>query len=334
MTSFESITFKKKVAVWGWWQGKNLGDMWILECIKKKFPGIIPITTDIEDFSDYDFLVIGGGGLLNGPTLRHPFNKHPFDAPQPNGFKYGSFGLGGEFEIKDKDVLRKFINLSVFFGVRDERNLMTYNIEGNRRLELSGDCTFLYPLTKMHRPSLEIKNIKLIWRDPYGLMRRRDEEGEILNQLFGNHLGPIPFDDNIACLDMYKKLLSKYGNVLLDDYRSTHFSFDDIYDKFNTTDLIVSMRYHGVVAAIQLGIPCIGLDIYPKVRTVMKECGLEKYCIKLREFGKIEGLIKDIKADRRRILDKMEAYTTKYRKITNDFANKAKRKIIYLMSRV
>lgn len=331
MTTFEDITSKKKVAVWGWWQGKNLGDMWILECIKKKFPGIIPITTDVENFSEYDFLVIGGGGLLNGPKLRHPFNKHPFDAPQPNGFKYGSFGLGGEFEIKDKEVLRKFINLSVFFGVRDERNLMTYDIEGNRRLELSGDCTFLFPLTRMHKPSLDIKNIKLIWRDPYGLMRRRGPDGEILNSLFANHLGPIPDNDNMRCLERYKSILSKHGRVLFDDYRTENFKFDEIYDKFRTTDLIVSMRYHGVVAAIQLGIPCIGLDIYPKVRTVMKESGLERYCIKLSEYSKIDGLIKDIRANRRRILQKMEEYTRKYQKVTNDFANKAKRKMIYLM---
>ena len=331
MTTFKDITASKNVGVWGWWQGKNLGDMWILECLKKKFPGIIPLTTDKEDFSNIDFLIIGGGGLLNGPTLRKPFNKKPFCIV--NGIKYGSFGLGGEFEIKDKDILKKFINFSVFFGVRDERNLMTYNINGNRRLELSGDCTFLYPLKRQYNPSLEIKTIKLIWRDPYGLMRRKGEEGEILNKQFGEHLGSIPFKDNLKCVELYRKKLSEHGKLIFDNYRTEDFSFEQIYKKFANVDLIVSMRYHGIVAAIQLGIPCIALDIYPKVRTIMIDCGLEKYCIKLSEHKKIHDLIIDIKENRRRILEKMKNYTDKYKKLTNEFANRAKSKIMYLMKR-
>ena len=78
MTYYVNATRGKNIAVWGWWGrndiAHNLGDVWILSCIKSKFPGIIPITTHEKNFSQYDFVIIGEGGLLNGPMLRSPFD--------------------------------------------------------------------------------------------------------------------------------------------------------------------------------------------------------------------------------------------------------------------
>jgi hypothetical protein len=232
---YDNITKNKKVAVWGWWQGKNLGDMWILESIKRKFPGIIPITTEEEDFTKYDFLIVGGGGLLNGPKLRAPF-----DSKLP--IKYGAFGLGGEFHIKDKETLKKFINLSVFFGIRDTRNLETYAVVNNRRMEISGDCTFMYPLKRMN-PNKGIKMIKLIWRDPHGLLRwdkskHHKEDGIILNKLFKGHLGDVPFNDNQECLKLYMNILKNRGTVIFDHYRVSNFTTNPMYSRFRSIDLI------------------------------------------------------------------------------------------------
>lgn len=326
---FRNLSKSNKIAVWGWWQGRNLGDLWILETIKKKFPGIIPITTEEEDFSKYDFIIIGGGGLLNGPYLRKPF-----DSTIPT--KYGAFGLGGEFEITDKEKLQKFINTSVFFGVRDKRNLETYKIPDNKKLEMSGDCTFMYQLKRVI-PNKIIKNIKLIWRDPFGLLKwdtskHHAKDGHILNKLFGDHLGPVPHNDNAKCLELYQSILKKYGIVGFDNYNVPKFAINDLYERFKNIDLVVTMRYHGVIAAIQLGIPCIAIDIYPKVRTLMKDAGLERFCIKITEYNKIHNIINDIKTNWDIIRKNMENFTNEQFIIANSFANKIKNKIIYLMN--
>lgn len=315
----DHVMKNKNVAVWGWWQGRNLGDMWILESIKKRFPNIIPIDTNIEEYTKYDFLIIGGGGLLNGPSLRAPFDK-------PLGTKYGAFGLGGEFHITDIENLSNLINNSCFFGVRDKYNTETYNINNlNNKLKVSGDCTFLYPLKNL-KPNKMIKNIKLIWRDPHGLLKwdkskHHQEDGVILNSLFAKYMCNIPHNDNPKCLELYTNILKKYGNVLYDNYSVTNFKINDINTKFTNIDLVVTMRYHGVIAAIQLGIPCIALDIYPKVRTVMTDAGLSKYCIKLKEYQSIHGLIQDIKTNWDDIISKMNVYKKNQTKIVNDFAN-------------
>ena len=87
-------TKNKKIVCFMWTNSTNLGDLWLYECMKTKFPGIVSTTTEETDFSKYDFVILGPGGLLNGPMLRAPFDK-------PMGTKYGSISLGGEFEITD-----------------------------------------------------------------------------------------------------------------------------------------------------------------------------------------------------------------------------------------
>lgn len=56
---------------------------------------------------------------------------------------------------------------------------------------------------------------------------------------------------------------------------------------------VVSGRYHGIIAAIQMGIPFIAIDICPKIRSLTRECGLEKYCIKISEVDRLSALIDD-----------------------------------------
>lgn len=327
MKNFHEISKNNKIALWGYWQANNGGDMWILENLKKRFPGIIPINTEEENFNDYDFVIIGGGGLINY-SIRPSFNNIKT--------KYATIGLGGEFEIKDKEDLVKLINRSVLFGVRDTRNLQTFHIENNLRMKLSGDCTFLYPLEPFPYSNKLINNIKLIWRDPFRLMmwdksKHHQEDGQELNELFREYLGDVPTNDNLKCLEMYRNILSKHGNVEYDSYVIKNFSFRSMYAKFKNVDLVVSMRLHGVIAAIQLGIPCIALDIYPKVRTVMQECGLEDYCIKLSEYYKINDLINNINKYKKNIVNKMNNYTNDRKRIINSFANELDKKIIYLL---
>lgn len=330
-----SSSLKAKVAVWGWWQGRNLGDMWILYCIKKRFGNIfniIPINTSVEEYSSYDFLIIGGGGLFNGPLLRSPFDK-------PLNVKYGAFGLGGEFFIQDKVALRKFINLSKFFGVRDTRNMDTYAINDNRRMEISGDCSFLYPLKRIKTLTYPKNiNIMMIWRNPYGLMKwhtskHHSVDGQNLNALFKEYLGPIPFNNNNKCKSLYTKICKVHGKVIQEDYTlHKQFTPNVVTNKFKHIHIIVTMRYHGVIAAIQLGIPVIALDIYPKVRTVMTSCGLEEYCIKLHEFDKVKYLMAKIKRDTSLIRLKMSVYSQNEYSRVNAFSNSMEKKIKYVLS--
>ena len=54
----------KKIAIWGWWQGNNLGDNWIKDVLNMIFPFAKFIDTRVTDFKEYDFVICGGGGLF------------------------------------------------------------------------------------------------------------------------------------------------------------------------------------------------------------------------------------------------------------------------------
>lgn len=227
-----------KVAIWGYCNGKNLGDLWILENMKKRFPFIIPIFINSTNFENYDFLIIGGGGLLNGPLLRKPFDDNI-------KCKYGTIGLSGEFPILEYNKLSKFINNSLFFGIRDNVDIFKGDLL-NKKIEDSADCTFLYPLKTLPLINYKIRNIKLIWRDPYNLMKwdkimHHKDDGFVLNACFSDYLGEIPFNNNIKCQQYYKEILSKYGEVKLDDYVVNSVSLDTLSSRFDNIDIIVSI---------------------------------------------------------------------------------------------
>ena len=50
------------------------------------------------------------------------------------------------------------------------------------------------------------------------------------------------------------------------------------------TDKVFSMRLHGLICAMAMGTPMIGLSYDPKVDAFMEQCGLERYCLSYDDF--------------------------------------------------
>ena len=54
----------RKLYVWGWWQGNNLGDNWIKKTLGHHFPNAIFVDTSVQQFEKNSFVICGGGGLF------------------------------------------------------------------------------------------------------------------------------------------------------------------------------------------------------------------------------------------------------------------------------
>ena len=316
----------KNVGFWGYWYGKNFGDIWIKNSIDKKFSSefnlnfIMVTQNDINEMKNkykLDYFVIGGGGLINGPLLRDPFNKK---IP----IKYSTIGLGGEIDILEKNKLSKFINNSDLFGVRDSYNLLNYS----NNAQISGDCTFLYPLKVKEDINLDRMNIKIVWRDPHSLLKWDKSkfhmhDGLVLNDIFLDYI--LGNSDTLLSNEIY---LNKLNNLLkpfntnFNDLQIKEVNDEFIYEEFKDIDLVIGMRYHSIVASIQLGIPVIAISIYQKVETLMNDCELSDFCIKINELDKIPTIIKNIKVNYKNIRDKMLKYTKNNEKIINDYSEK------------
>jgi polysaccharide pyruvyl transferase WcaK-like protein len=280
---FKSIVrkqFKSKVAIWGWWQGENLGDNWIKECMIKHFSDSVFIDTHYSFFQDFAFVICGGGGLF----IRDVGHQWERKITVP----FGMIGLGAEFEHPNTRA-QELSQQAHFFFVRDKHSLECMHLHENC---LSYDITFSLPLPEL---TAKPKNTVLfIWREPDELFKYTD---------FCEYIG------NLTTKSEWRSVLEPEFNTIKEDsFFSTSCNIENLTDNVN---FIVSARYHGIVAAIQRAIPCIGIDVCPKVRSLMVECGLEDYCIKIGDLAKLKDLIAKSKKERNKIRSLQRNFTKK-----------------------
>lgn len=273
---------KLRVGIWGWWEGKNLGDNWIKRTMDAVFPNIEYRTIYENDFSNLDFIICGGGGLFLFDVIE-PWNK--IDEIK---IPFGALGLGAEFP-HNSDLARKMAEKAEFFFVRDE-----YSIEcmGLKQEAKSFDSTFMKPLEWNTTEGENLENVLYVWRDGHEWQK---------NELFHEYIQLQP-----DLKPKWDQVVYKHFTMIREDDFST--SDSDIEGRMQDIGFVVTGRFHGVVAAIQMGLPFVAIDICPKIRALAKEAGLEKYCIKISEIDQVERLVEDAKANLEEIRDKEYAY--------------------------
>lgn len=272
---------KKRVAIWGWWQGKNLGDNWIKRTLSNIFPDYEMIDTSVKDFTPYDFVICGGGGLYIYDVIE-PWRSHTPEIP------FGMLGLGAEFPHTSNRAL-ELLEKSKFFFLRDQYSLDCMKI---KNVERSYDVTFLNPLEYGNIEQLDSEKLLFVWRDGLDLTR---------NAQFQQY---IQYEDTLR---QWESVIHRHFSCIKeDDFQTTS---DRIEDIIGDCGFVISGRFHGIAAAIQRGTPCIAIDICPKIRALMRDCGLEEYCIKISEVSKLEGVILKAKAEYASIREKQLAYT-------------------------
>lgn len=253
----------KKLAVWGWWQGNNLGDNWIKKTIQGIFPYAEFIDTRQREFDGYDFVICGGGGLFIYDVIE-PWKTYNQNIP------FGMLGLGAEFP-HISNFAAEIAERAKFFLVRDQYSLDCMKI---RNKEKSFDITFFSPLQWVKRENLKIRKVFFVWRDGKELLK---------NEQFEKYI-------NFAEVrEEWERIIEEnFDEMVWDDFQTRENNIDE---RIDGKGFVISGRYHGIVAAIQKGLPFIAIDICPKIRALVKECGLEEYCIKISEIDKVKFLI-------------------------------------------
>ena len=271
----------KKIGVWGWWDGCNLGDNWILNTMFKIFgKDIVPVNLQVTDFSGFDFMICGGGGLFSD-WVKPPWNKKDIGVP------YGIFCIGTEFGVNKKE-LQRLVSTSEFFYVRDKMTHDRFGLQDP--IKIAGDVTFFDPI--LPQKTLASGSIALIWWKNFD---------ELYNwkPVWSDYIG------NYIESTSWEKELTKKGNVITFDFNT---STADPIPFILGCSLVVSQRYHGIIAAIQMGIPVIAIDICPKIRAIMQEADLEEYCLRLNEFYKFSLVYEKCMDERKAISEKMHVF--------------------------
>ncbi|GHU00941.1 hypothetical protein FACS1894186_2690 [Alphaproteobacteria bacterium] len=285
---------KKQLAIWGWWQGKNLGDNWIKSCIQRIFPDAYFMETSEHNINDYPFVICGGGGLWFDSVItpwNYPIKTH-----------FGALGLGAEFphiNTKAMELSRQ----ADFFFIRDKYSLDCMGIDN---LAASADITFSAPLEWLNEADINTDNLFFVWRDGSDFTSKPDDPQRKKFVEYGHYM------DNKNVFDAIVK--DKFQNIKSDDFQTTD---DVIKQHIADSGFVISGRFHGVVMAVQRGIPVIAIDICPKIRALMIDAGLEKYCIKMDEVKKLPALIDDAKNNIANIRKLQKLYRDNAIKIIN-----------------
>jgi len=285
----------RKLYVWGWWQGNNLGDNWIKKILGHHFPHAIFVDTSVQQFEKNSFVICGGGGLFIYDVIS------PWNHIQKN-IQFGILGLGAEFPHETMTAVELY-KQSKFFYVRDEYSKQCMHLPN---IDRSYDLTFSLPLKWSEVGETNRDKIFFVWRDGHELLA---------NSKFREYI-KAGEDENLKI--SWRSLIKKHFAVIAEDDFQTR--DDDIEERISNCGFVISGRYHGVVAAIQRGLPFIAIDICPKIRALLQECGLEEYCIKISETDKIEPLIIKAQSETEQIRQKerefiKRAYTTLQKQI-------------------
>ena len=274
----------RKLYIWGWWQGNNLGDNWIKKILNFFFPEACFIDTSVKRFEKDSFVICGGGGLFIYDVI-DPWND------KQNKIKYGILGLGAEFPHETMNAVNVYKNAK-FFYVRDRYSAECMHLGD---IERSFDLTFALPLTWTELSEEKRNKVFFVWRDGNELLQ---------NEKFRTYI--CPDENNDSYKKWYNTIKPFFSQIISDDFQTKD---DNIEERMSDCGFVISGRYHGIVAAIQKGLPFIAIDICPKIRSLLKECGLEDYCIKISETDRIETLIRKALNNIDEIRKKEKEYT-------------------------
>ncbi|OPY81032.1 MAG: Polysaccharide pyruvyl transferase [Syntrophorhabdus sp. PtaU1.Bin058] len=299
------IKKRKKVGLAGWWGGKNEGDLYILKTLKRTFNKEfrlsiinIPFQGDprtIEYLNTLDFLIIGGGGLftLYFPSPFGTYNEWGESLKTPFGF----LGIGvQEIDEKMTGILANILNRSAFFSVRDTDS---YNIVRNisDRVEKTYDLAFLYPRKIRARTGGNKIGVNLrIWDFDENRTYDNDRWCRAINNLKYEKVKiPLSFlkdiDDRVAMKDIAARN-SRIFNIKL----------------YNQTGIMVGMRLHSLIFAVQNGIPPIGISYAPKVERFFDDMDLKEFCLGINEYGRLYDLIEKAEDNKERIKTALDRY--------------------------
>lgn len=320
-----------KIAVFGWYGHDNAGDERIKFCLQSflsKLGGIDNV--DFYDlhaegikgatnkFDHYNLVIIGGGGLILSPKNYHDFII---------GIQTKIVVLGISVETVLKGNPKKFAEALLYkssaFLVRDKGSYEKLQpLAGGEKVKVSSDLTFLIPYNVVPKTNNNTIGINLFPKTFASSHLRNFQhrlgcyfkflQPKILD--FSNIIENISSSSRLLPIPLYcVKQSVDIQNFQMNDvqYLSKHFT--EVPGRFIHKDidkccLIFSMRLHGLVFALQKGIPFITLDSYPKQINLMRDIGLSDYLLHIDKIDKIELIIDKIHRNEKSIIDKILNY--------------------------
>ncbi len=291
------------IGVMGYYGFGNAGDEIILDALSHFLSphriitiplGFSPTRQALQRLENYDFFILGGGGLYNSPTPPSPFfcfDQWMDQVATPIGvLGLGVEAIGREFLA----ATQRFVDAAEFFVVRDEQSKQ---LIGHSKIQVAPDLTFYKP------PKVEMNH------------GRGEEIVCGVNIRGGKTLDPVlEWLPAISKLPGAKRALPFSMHPELSDREILQKIDPACPEKFSPSvygeiDILVGFALHSVIFAVQNGVPVIAVNYKPKLRRFMEEVGLGEYVLELDEWDKLPSVYEKALANDESIRQCMLAYT-------------------------
>ena len=259
----------------------------------EKYPAIrfIHYPKNIFEFNilaeQYDYFIFGGGAIIDDTNYEKEY-AYRYDlgtiliklSIRAIAFekKVIALALSSSTTITNENYIKKLsyiINNSEYFSVRDENSFKIIkencNIE-EKKLNILQDLVLANDiLQKRNRINIKNENktirklnIGIVWISAYENQEKLIKIIHDINEYYDNkkitcEINLIPFYNfNDIDIKFYEETLENenFNNVNICKFTN---NIDEITNLFMKQNIIISLRYHGVLLSYALGIPCISI---------------------------------------------------------------------------
>ena len=290
-----------KIGVMGYYGFGNAGDEIILDTLRRflsphrvlAFQTAFPPTEEaIERLNAFDFLILGGVGLLYGkpPSPFDTFDQWMHNLKTPIGI----LGLGIEIlEPPYVPTIQKLVDSAKFFVVRDAESK---RLIGHPRVQVAPDLTFF-------RPQRVTDNQKSIKESIVCGVNLRPS-GRRISEWVGA-VSDLPCSKRTVPFSVHPAFDDRVPLSTVDLACPDQFSIR----AYEYLDIMIGTAFHSIVFAIQNGVPAVAINYHPKVRRLMEEIGLGAYVLERYEWDQLRGRYDRALMNRNRIREKMLDHT-------------------------
>ncbi len=293
----------------------------------------------IDGMRDCDMVILGGGGLFHDYWGMDPaaiLTQHHSGISFFFGIVYlanllkkrsmiYAVGVGPLFSDPAKKFTRMSFDLADVITVRDKdskQQLIALGIDAGR-ITVTADSAFGLRLIKAkEQTSKEVKKVSPVigvairnWDmhvTPEFWEREVARVLDLFVEKFNARIVFIPFQDlpepqwnDKSVAARIKAQMKRKRVAILSDFQT---DVQATRALIGNCDIVLGMRLHSVLFAIQAGVPVVGLVYDPKVKIAVEQAGLAKYSCDLADFSAdaLYGLISNAYQDRDILHKKMK----------------------------
>ncbi len=319
----------------------------------------------LSEINSYDLLILGGGAFFDARWIESKTGT-TFDMDNEfiDGIKIpvlvNAMGYLETLESSEdnSEVYKLFEKFLTYITSKENWLVTVRNDESFKRIEDRYTKSLSSKITKVADNGLfytdkiptkkndKVNTIGLnITNDLFSKSFNNDMTTDKFNDAISNYITKL-IDENKNLilfahapqdLNTINIIMSKIGaekfreKITVAPYRpSDVFGVDELIKYYKMCDIVIAMRFHANILALQLGIPTVGLSGHNQIKALYNELALEEYFIKVDSDDFINKVMNTIELiSKKEYVEKannsfaeLEELKALYKEKLNDFLNK------------